>query len=129
VLVIDRGGYAVVRPVPTDPIAALRGAHAGDEPSIDDARAAERAADIFAAASRPGVVTVLDAAAVLALLRDESAADEVEALLRHALLRESVVMCGSVPRGDAALISCASEGPSSASAKKESDGEPTVWYG
>jgi len=46
VLVVDRGEYAVVRPVPSDPIAALRGAHAGDGPSTDEARAAERAADV-----------------------------------------------------------------------------------
>jgi bifunctional DNA-binding transcriptional regulator/antitoxin component of YhaV-PrlF toxin-antitoxin module len=43
VLVIDRGDYAVVRPVPADPIAALRGTHADDGPATDDARAAERA--------------------------------------------------------------------------------------
>lgn len=45
VLVIDRGDYAIVRPIPTDPVAALRGAHAGPGPSTQQARAAERTAD------------------------------------------------------------------------------------
>ena len=39
VLVIDRGDYAIVRPMPADPIVALRGAHAGPGPSVEDARA------------------------------------------------------------------------------------------
>jgi AbrB family looped-hinge helix DNA binding protein len=43
VLVIDRGDYAIVRPIPDDPITALRGAHAGPGPSADAARVAERA--------------------------------------------------------------------------------------
>lgn len=45
VLVIDRGDYAIVRPVPADPLAELRGAHAGPGPSLDDARATERNAE------------------------------------------------------------------------------------
>lgn len=45
VLVIDRGDYAIVRPIPTDPVTALRGAHAGPGPSTQQARAAERTAD------------------------------------------------------------------------------------
>ncbi len=45
VLVIDRGDYAIVRPVPTDTVAALRGAHSGPGPSTDEVRAAEREAD------------------------------------------------------------------------------------
>lgn len=45
VLVIDRGNYAIVRPVPVDPLAALRGAHAGPGPALEHARAAERAAE------------------------------------------------------------------------------------
>lgn len=45
VLVIDRGDYAIVRPIPADPITALRGAHAGPGPSTEQARAAEREAD------------------------------------------------------------------------------------
>ena len=43
VLVIDRGDYAIVRPMPVDPISELRGAHAGPGPSGEDARAADRA--------------------------------------------------------------------------------------
>jgi bifunctional DNA-binding transcriptional regulator/antitoxin component of YhaV-PrlF toxin-antitoxin module len=43
VLVIDRGDYAIVRPIPDDPVAALRGAHAGPGPSSETARAGERA--------------------------------------------------------------------------------------
>lgn len=42
VLVIDKGAYAIVRPVPADPIAALQGLHAGDGPTSDAARAADR---------------------------------------------------------------------------------------
>lgn len=45
VLVIDRGDYAIVRPLPADPLATLRGAHAGPGPTIEQARAAERAAE------------------------------------------------------------------------------------
>ncbi len=45
VLVIDRGGYAIVRPIPTDPLASLRGSHAGPGPGVEQSRAAERAAD------------------------------------------------------------------------------------
>ena len=45
VLIIDRGDYAIVRPVPDDPIAALRGAYATPGPATDAARAADRAAD------------------------------------------------------------------------------------
>lgn len=45
VLVIDRGDYAIVRPIPDDPITALRGVHAGPGPATEAARAAERDAD------------------------------------------------------------------------------------
>jgi bifunctional DNA-binding transcriptional regulator/antitoxin component of YhaV-PrlF toxin-antitoxin module len=45
VLVIDRGEYAIVRPIPQDIVAALRGAHAGPGPSVEATRAAERADD------------------------------------------------------------------------------------
>lgn len=45
VLVIDRGEYAIVRPVPNDAIAALRGAHAGPGPTTSAARATERKAE------------------------------------------------------------------------------------
>ncbi len=42
VLVIDRGDYAIVRPIPLDTIAALRGAYAGPGPVSELARKAER---------------------------------------------------------------------------------------
>jgi bifunctional DNA-binding transcriptional regulator/antitoxin component of YhaV-PrlF toxin-antitoxin module len=45
VLVIDRGSYAIVRPVPEDTITALRGSYAGPGPTADDARAADRTAE------------------------------------------------------------------------------------
>ncbi|MDA8183543.1 MAG: IS1634 family transposase [Actinomycetota bacterium] len=45
VLVIDRGDYAIVRPIPTDPLASLRGSHAGPGPALEQARAAERATE------------------------------------------------------------------------------------
>lgn len=50
VLVIDRGDYAIVRPIPPDTVAALRGAHAGPGPSTEAARALDRADDT----GRPG---------------------------------------------------------------------------
>ena len=43
VLVIDRGDYAIIRPVPDDPIGSLRGAHAGPGPASEEARSANRA--------------------------------------------------------------------------------------
>lgn len=45
VLVIDRGDYAIVLPIPADPVTALRGAHAGTGPSTEQARADDRTAD------------------------------------------------------------------------------------
>jgi hypothetical protein len=41
-LVVDRGDYAIVRPIPEDTVAALRGAHAGPVPISEQAREAER---------------------------------------------------------------------------------------
>ena len=43
VLVIDLGDYAIVRPVPADPISALRGKYARPGPSLEAIRADERA--------------------------------------------------------------------------------------
>jgi bifunctional DNA-binding transcriptional regulator/antitoxin component of YhaV-PrlF toxin-antitoxin module len=45
VLVIDRGDYAIVRPIPEDTIAALKGSHAGPGPTSEQARHAERQAE------------------------------------------------------------------------------------
>lgn len=45
VLVIDRGDYAIVRPIPPDPVATLQGVHAGPGPTTEAARAAERTAE------------------------------------------------------------------------------------
>lgn len=44
-LVIDRGDYAIVRPIPEDPIGALQGSHAGPGPATEEIRAAERTAE------------------------------------------------------------------------------------
>lgn len=44
-LVIDRGDYAIVRPVPEDVVAALEGVHAGPGPTSEELREAERAAE------------------------------------------------------------------------------------
>lgn len=52
VLVIDRGSYAIVRPVPDDVVTALQGAHAGPGQSSAQARAAERVRDEEMASSR-----------------------------------------------------------------------------
>ena len=45
VLVIDRGDYAIIRPVPDDPIGSMRGAHGGPGPTSEEARLADRAAE------------------------------------------------------------------------------------
>ena len=48
VLVIDRGDYVIVRPVPASPreaLGALRGSYAGVGPALDDIRAGERAGE------------------------------------------------------------------------------------
>jgi bifunctional DNA-binding transcriptional regulator/antitoxin component of YhaV-PrlF toxin-antitoxin module len=45
VLVVDRGDYAIVRPIPDDVVAALQGVHAGPGPTTEEVRAAERAAE------------------------------------------------------------------------------------
>ena len=42
VLVIDQGDYAIVRPIPEDTVAALRGSHSGPGPTSERARKAER---------------------------------------------------------------------------------------
>jgi hypothetical protein len=52
VLVIDCGRYAIVRPIPDDPVAALHGAHGGAGPTTEAARASERAADAEREAER-----------------------------------------------------------------------------
>jgi len=41
-LVIDRGDYAIVRPIPEDPVATLHGAHSGAGPVTEEVRDAER---------------------------------------------------------------------------------------
>lgn len=43
VLVIDRGSYAIVRPIPDDVVGTLQGAYAGPGLRTEEARAAERA--------------------------------------------------------------------------------------
>ncbi len=45
VLVIDRGDYAIVRPIPEDIVAALQGAHAGPGPTSESVRQTEREAE------------------------------------------------------------------------------------
>jgi bifunctional DNA-binding transcriptional regulator/antitoxin component of YhaV-PrlF toxin-antitoxin module len=42
VLVIDRGDYAIVRPIPGDIVATLHGSHSGPGPASDRARASAR---------------------------------------------------------------------------------------
>lgn len=54
VLIIDRGDYAIVRPVPDDPVEVLRGAYAAPGPATDAARAADRAAEAAADDRRQG---------------------------------------------------------------------------
>lgn len=45
VLVIDRGSYAIVRPVPDDAVTVLGGAPAGPGSTAEQARAVEHASD------------------------------------------------------------------------------------
>ena len=45
VLVIDRGDYAIVRPIPQDIPSALKGSLAGPGPTSDKARTIERQAE------------------------------------------------------------------------------------
>lgn len=45
VLVMDCGDYVIVRPLPTDPIAALKGAYARSGPSSEEIRQMERQAE------------------------------------------------------------------------------------
>ena len=54
VLVIDRGDYVIIRPVPDDPIASLQGAHAGPGPATEEARSANRAAEATSEKRRLG---------------------------------------------------------------------------
>lgn len=54
VLIIDRGDYAIVRPVPDDPITALRGAYATPGPATEEARASDRAAEAVSHDRRQG---------------------------------------------------------------------------
>jgi bifunctional DNA-binding transcriptional regulator/antitoxin component of YhaV-PrlF toxin-antitoxin module len=42
VLVIDCGDYAIIRPVPADPVAALKGVRAGPGQTTEQARENER---------------------------------------------------------------------------------------
>ena len=44
-LVVDMGDRVVMRPLPPDPVAALRGKYAGRGPSTDEARREARAED------------------------------------------------------------------------------------
>jgi hypothetical protein len=44
-LVIDRGDYAIVRPIPDDPVEALLGAYAAPGVTAEEARTAERSAE------------------------------------------------------------------------------------
>jgi hypothetical protein len=53
-LIIDRGDYAIIRPVPNDPIMALRGAYATPGPTAEDARAVNRAAEAATEERRRG---------------------------------------------------------------------------
>lgn len=52
VLVVDRGDYAIVRPIPDDVIATLQGAHAGPGPSSEQARVAERESEVEVRSSK-----------------------------------------------------------------------------
>ncbi|MDP4714482.1 MAG: AbrB/MazE/SpoVT family DNA-binding domain-containing protein [Candidatus Nanopelagicales bacterium] len=45
VLIVDRGDYALVRPMPDDVLAFLRGSVSASGQSLEDIRADERAAD------------------------------------------------------------------------------------
>lgn len=55
VLVMDKGDYAIVRPIPADPVAELHGVHAGPGPTAEEARGADRVADGVRERSRSGI--------------------------------------------------------------------------
>ena len=46
VLVIDQGDYAIVRPIPSDTVTALRGSHAGPGSSSEQARDVDRSDEL-----------------------------------------------------------------------------------
>jgi AbrB family looped-hinge helix DNA binding protein len=48
VVVVDRGTYAIIRPIPDDVIGDLVGAYAGPGPTTDEMRAATRQEEIEA---------------------------------------------------------------------------------
>ena len=48
ILVIDRGDYAIIRPIPADPVTALKGVHAVPGPTVDEARERERREEALA---------------------------------------------------------------------------------
>lgn len=52
VLVVDMGDHVLLRPLPDDPIGALRGKYAGRGPSTDEARREERRAEARREAQR-----------------------------------------------------------------------------
>jgi hypothetical protein len=54
VLIIDRGDYAIVRPVPEDPVESLRGSYAAPGPGTDTARASDRVAEAASDDRRQG---------------------------------------------------------------------------
>ena len=45
VLVVDRGDYAIVRPIPEDIVGHLKGSYAGSVEPVEELRAIERAAE------------------------------------------------------------------------------------
>ncbi len=54
VLVIDRGDYAIIRPIPDDPVTDLEGTHSGPGGTAEQARAADRRAEDAAGQRRSG---------------------------------------------------------------------------
>ena len=59
-LIIDRGEYAIVRPVPNDPIGALQAAYATPGPATDAVRVADRVAEAASVDRRQGAVPLPD---------------------------------------------------------------------
>jgi uncharacterized protein with PIN domain/bifunctional DNA-binding transcriptional regulator/antitoxin component of YhaV-PrlF toxin-antitoxin module len=84
----DRGSELVLRPVPDDPLAAVRGSlsrrSGAPGTTSNDARARLREEEAEARHDPPrnGALTVFDAQALIALMLDEPAAGAVEAELR-----------------------------------------------
>ncbi|MGH3695613.1 MAG: hypothetical protein ACRDRX_16770 [Pseudonocardiaceae bacterium] len=57
--VIDKGDYAIVRPIPDDPVAALHSSHTDAGPTSELVRAAERTVDAAYEGTRTALLSLM----------------------------------------------------------------------